>query len=106
GRWTLERLEREVNPGNGLPSAAPAAVAASADRVQVLQQIRIQALDISVVRGGGPDVAKWAEANGFALTPDTPRVMQAYSSRGAVFALARFDNTAAARTGLVDGEGQ
>jgi hypothetical protein len=104
GGWTLERLEREINPIQAL--AVRDANAPVSFGVQVVQQVTIGALDISIVRGGGRDVARWAERNGFALTADTPDVMAAYSSRGAVFALARFDNAAAAKKGLVAGSGQ
>jgi len=103
GGWTLERLERQISPvrfarGEAL-LAAPAAV-------QVLQQVKIDALNITVVRGGGKDVAAWAARNGFDLTRDAPAVLGHYSSAGSVFALARFDPVAAARRGLIEGEGQ
>jgi len=103
GGWTLERLEREISPVERL---ALASLAPQAKDVQVLQQVRIEALDITVVRGGGADVAAWARKNGFALTPDTPKVLGQYSSSGAVFALAKFDGVAAAKRGLVEGQGQ
>jgi len=103
GNWTLERLEREINPIQIVALAASAPVAY--DRVAVLQRVKIDALDIVVVRGGGPDVAAWAERNGFDLTPDTPKVLSAYSSQGAIFALARFDRAAAAEKGLIQGQG-
>src|SRR6266536_3167327 len=72
GGWTLERLEREINPVEArfaLTAAAPAA-----KDVEVIQRIRIEALDITIVRGGGAEVAAWARQNGFDLTPDTPNV--------------------------------
>jgi len=103
GDWTLERLEREVNPVRfgTLALAAPAA----RDGVTVLQQVRVDALDITVVRGGGADVATWARKNGFDLTPDTGAVLGQYSNAGAVFALAKFDALESARRGLVEGQG-
>jgi hypothetical protein len=103
GGWTLERLEREVTPleKDAFLEAAPAA-----GRVAVLQTVRIGALDIKVVRGGGPDVAAWAKANGFPLSADAPQVLGGYSSSGAIFALARFDRGAAAKQGLIEGQGE
>jgi hypothetical protein len=103
GDWTLERLEREINPVKGFEGVALAAPAAR--DVQVLQRVTVDALDIVVVRGGGRDVALWAGRNGFDLTPDTPQVMQRYSSEGAVFALAKYDNRAAIKRGLAEGQG-
>jgi uncharacterized protein DUF2330 len=105
GAWTLERLEREINP-IVFERAVPAALApVASNAVTILQQVTIEALDITVVRGGGPDVATWAEKNGFALTPDTPKVLGQYSDRGAIFALARFNNKAAVQRGLAEGQG-
>jgi hypothetical protein len=67
--------------------------------------VTVDALDIVVVKGGGRDVAAWAGRNGFDLTPDTPEVMQRYSSAGAIFALAKFDNKEAVKRGLSEGQG-
>jgi uncharacterized protein DUF2330 len=106
GEWTLERLEREVNPVSFEAFARDAALAApTALHVTVLQRTTVDALDIVVVKGGGADVAAWAKDNGFDLTPDTPKVLGDYSDRGAVFALARFDNEAAVKKGLAEGQG-
>ncbi len=104
GDWTLERLALEVNP----PAPEPLAFAEQAvagRSVDVLQRVKVEALNIVVVRGGGRDVAAWAKENGFDLTPDTPDVMASYSSQGAIFALAKFDNKDAVKRGLVEGEG-
>ena len=103
GEWTLERLNQEVNPVRELNAFAVAGSAAR--KVDVLQRVKVEALNIVVVRGGGRDVAAWAKENGFDLTPDTPRMMASYSSQGAIFALAKFDNEEAVKRGLVEGEG-
>jgi hypothetical protein len=105
GEWTLERLELEVSPVRDVAFAESTAGGAPAPRVSVLQRVRVDALDITIVRGGGRDVAAWAAKNGFDLTPDTPDVLGAYSSSGAIFALAKFDGLAAATEGLVEGQG-
>lgn len=101
GDWTLERLQLEVNP---VPLGLAAAVAAPRS-VEVVQRVRVEALDVTVVRGGGPDVAAWARRHGFDLTPDAGQVLGPYDSKGSVFALARFDALEAARRGLVEGQG-
>jgi hypothetical protein len=105
GEWTLERLQIEVSARDEALGQALALPSPTAARVTVLQQVRIDALDITVVKGGGPDVAQWAKENGFDLTPDTPQSLGAYSDEGAIFALAKFDNEAAAREGVVEGQG-
>jgi hypothetical protein len=104
GDWTLERLQLEVNPVLEA-SAFALATDSAARQVAVLQRVKIEALDITVVKGGGREVAAWAGANGFDLTPDTPEVLGAYSDSGAIFALAKFDNEEAARRGFVEGQG-
>jgi hypothetical protein len=103
GDWTLQRLEREVNP---LPREVLAqADRASAGKVDVLRQTRIDSLDVTILRGGGKDVAAWAKAQGFALTKDTPAVLDFYSRRSPYFMAAKFDASAAVARGLDSGDG-
>lgn len=107
GAWTLERLQGEIGKGPlAFNERDSVALTAAAAPVQVLQQVKIDALNITVVRGGGADVAKWAAKNGFDLTADTPRVLGHYSSHGSVFALARFDRVDAQQRGLIQGQGE
>lgn len=106
GAWTLERLEREVNPREFAFAVAQSAGAARGYDVEVLQQVKIDALDIKVLRGGGPDVAAWARKNGFPLDFNADKIFAHYGSQKAIFAAARFDGVDAKRRGLVEGEGQ
>jgi hypothetical protein len=103
GDWTLQRLEREVTP----PSANKVAFAALAapDSAQVILETKIDALDITVLKGGGDEVGKWAVDHGFLLTPDAPEVLDFYAQRSPVFMAARFDATRAARLGQNAGDG-
>lgn len=103
GDWTLQRLQLEVAP----PARAAAEAAANADAIgaQVLLETRIDALDITVLAGGGDEVGAWALANGFLLTPDAPEVLDFYAERSPVFLAARFDATRAAAQGLTRGQG-
>ena len=69
GAWTLQRLARETEPlrlNASTPAGAPSAA-------EVVLQVRIDALDITVLKGGGPDVAVWAKDHGFRLSPDAPK---------------------------------
>src|SRR5205823_8584295 len=61
GDWTLQRLVRETSKAELLFDAAPRAAALGAE---VLLQTRIDALDITVLKGGGADVGKWATDHG------------------------------------------
>jgi hypothetical protein len=72
GDWTLQRLRLEtqtLEERAGLFDALPLAATGGAE---VLQEVRIDALDLTVLKGGGPDVAVWAEEHGFRLSPDAP----------------------------------
>jgi hypothetical protein len=75
------------------------------DEAQVLLQTKIDALDITVLRGGGDAVGKWALEHGFFLTPDAPEVLDFYSQRSKIFMAARFDATRAQKLGQNAGDG-
>src|SRR5262245_27850483 len=64
GDWTLQRLQREVAPPR-LEFEAKAASATGAADAQVLLTTKIDALDITILKGGGDAVGKWALAHGF-----------------------------------------
>ncbi|HJR44549.1 MAG TPA: DUF2330 domain-containing protein, partial [Actinomycetota bacterium] len=66
---------------------------------------RIDSLDITILKGGGDEVGRWAKDNGFSLTPDAPEVLDFYAERSPVFMAARFDPTAAAADGQTVGDG-
>jgi hypothetical protein len=104
GDWTLQRLEREFQPQPVRASAPPEAAAGSADAEEVYNT-RIDALDITILKGGGEAVARWAKEHGFSLTPDAPEVLDFYAARSPVFMAARFDATAARENGQEEGEG-
>ncbi len=102
GKWTLQRLEREVTPPRALESDVKASAASG---VEVLRHTQIDSLDVTILRGGGLDVAGWAAKQGFALSPDTPSVLEFYSRRSPFFMAAKFDATAAVARGLRAGDG-
>jgi len=102
GDWTLQRLEREVAPPSGggalsLDAAAPSA--------EVLLETKIDALEITVLRGGGDEVGRWAKDHGFLLTPDAPEVLDFYAQRSPIFMAARFDAATAQELGQNAGDG-
>ena len=96
-------LIRETNP---IPAAAEFLAAGTArDSAQVLQQVRIDALDITILRGGGDEVGLWAKDHGFRLPPDAPEVLDFYADRSPIFMAAAFDADAAAERGQAIGDG-
>ena len=104
GDWTLQRLVQEVQPPvDALRTTA--ALGASAHAAEVIFETRIDALDITVLKGGAAEVGEWALAHGFALPPDAPEVLEFYASRSPIFMAARFDASEAKRLGQSIGDG-
>jgi Uncharacterized protein conserved in bacteria (DUF2330) len=104
GDWTLQRLEREVAPPERFAFAAEDK-AASATGAQVILQAKIDALDITILKGGGSAVGKWASDHGFLFTPDAPEVLDFYADRSPIFMAARFDASRAKKLGQSAGDG-
>ena len=104
GDWTLQRLVRETSPLRFLEFAVPSAAGAK-DDAEVLLEVTIDALDITVLRGGGDAVGRWATDHGFRLPPDAPEVLDFYAARSPIFLAAVFDADAAAERGQAVGDG-
>jgi hypothetical protein len=104
GDWTLQRLIRETDPvpADVLFAAEGAAVR---DSAEVLMEVRIDALDITVLRGGADEVGRWAKDHGFRLPPDAPEVLEFYAERSPIFLAAVFDADAASERGQAVGDG-
>lgn len=105
GAWTLQRLFRETHP---VPLAArfPAATAAGADdKAQVLQKVKVEALDITVLRGSGQAVLNWAAANNFFLNDETRAHLLVYAQASPIFMAAKYDVAAARARGQLKGDG-
>jgi hypothetical protein len=90
GDWTLQRLELEVNPPAPVAFDGAGAVPA-AQKAVVLERKKIDALDITILKGGGFAVGRWATAHGFRLTPDAPEVLDFYARRSPIFMAVQFD---------------
>ena len=105
GEWTLQRLVQEVQP----PLLEDVAFLASADgaarAAEVLFTTEIDALDITVLKGGGDAVGEWAREHGYFLPPDAPEVLDFYAKRSPIFLAARFNNERAAEQGVERGQG-
>jgi hypothetical protein len=104
GDWTLQRLIRETSPQpEGLLFAVGAA--AARDSAEEIAKYRIDALDLTVLRGGAAGIGQWAREHGFRLPPDAPEVLEFYASRSQIFVAAAFDADAAAERGQGVGDG-
>jgi hypothetical protein len=105
GSWTLQRLEREVQPPVAFPVDAAASSRAAPGSVQVILRTTVDALDITVLKGGGPAVTAWVRQHGFAVSRDLPAMLDFYARRSPVFLTATFDGAAEAARGLHVGDG-
>jgi hypothetical protein len=103
GDWTLQRLIRETDP---VPEATllRLSAAGAADAIEIMK-VRIDALDVTVLKGGSADVGKWAADHGFRLPPDAPEVLEFYAQRSPIFLAAVFDADAAKERGQAIGDG-
>jgi hypothetical protein len=104
GDWTLQRLVREVAPPPTF-SEFDKSVSADVASAQVILETQIDALDITILKGGGDEVGRWALDNGFFLTPDAPEVLDFYAERSPIFMAARFDASRAEALGQRAGDG-
>jgi hypothetical protein len=105
GDWTLQRLQLETQQDDALLFQAASARNEAYDAAEVILETRIDALDLTVLKGGGPSVAVWAEEHGFRLSPDAPEVLDFYAQRSPIFLAAVFDGDAAAARGQQLGDG-
>ena len=103
GDWTLQRLILETQPQPVFRAAALAAD--SAGGAEVLMEKKIDALDITVLKGGAVEVGDWAREHGYFLPPDAPEMLAFYAQRSPIFLAARFDAKRAANRGVETGQG-
>src|SRR6266516_2038251 len=103
GAWTLQRLSLETHPVAlrfGVEQAA-----ATADSAAVLQQVKIEALNLTVIKGSGQEVLNWATSNNFFLNTETREHLLAYAKGSPIFMAAKYDTSAAKARGLFQGDG-
>jgi hypothetical protein len=103
GGWTLQRLARETHPqpfaldfGQARTASAPA---------EILQQVKVRALDITVLRGSGQAVLDWAGVNGFAIDAETRAHVLQYAKGSPVFMAAKYNAQRAKLQRLISGDG-
>lgn len=105
GDWTLQRLQREVAPPVSAFAEGDVRTLAASARAEVVMTAKVDALELTVLKGGGQSVGEWATQNGFLLPPDAPGVLDFYASRSPIFLAAKFDANAARERGVILGDG-
>jgi hypothetical protein len=105
GGWTLQRLFRETHPQPAILDLQFAAGALHSSSAEVLQQVKVRALDITVLRGSGQAVLDWASQNGFAVDAETRAHVIQYAKGSPVFMAAKYNAERAATQRLIFGDG-
>jgi len=102
GKWTLQRLEREVNP---VPLEFADQLATKAAGSIVVEQVQVEALDVTVLKGSGKAVVDWCVHNGFVLPTETRDHLLGYAQGSPVFMAAKYDTSRAQQRGQNAGDG-
>jgi hypothetical protein len=102
GAWTLQRLERETHPQ---PIEFAGGVAATPDSAQVIEQVQVEALNITVLKGSGQEVLTWCQQNGFTVDAETRGHLLGYAKGSPIFMAAKFDTARARARGQLQGDG-
>ncbi len=105
GAWSLQRLELESHPVTLSFGAVQAQSAAAVPKAAVLEQVKIEALNITVIRGSGPEVINWATSNKFILDAETSSHLLTYARGSPIFMAVKFDTSAAKARGQLQGDG-
>jgi len=102
GAWTLQRLALETQPQ---PSGPIFAADTAASTAQVIQQVQIEALNVTVIRGSGQEIINWATSNGFFIPGDARAHLLAYANASPIFMAAKYDTAAVQARHQQQGDG-
>ena len=105
GDWTLQRLVQEITPPVAATRFNADGEVAALAGATVLMEKEIDSLKITILKGGAAGVGRWAEENGYGLSPDAPEVLEFYARRSPIFMAARFDPNDALASGKQVGDG-
>jgi Uncharacterized protein conserved in bacteria (DUF2330) len=103
GAWTLQRLARETHPQPAVFGDVRSA--AASDSAQVLQQLTIEALNITVLKGSGQEMLNWCATNNFTLNAETRAHLLHYAAGSPYFMAAKFDTSIIKARHEVQGDG-
>ncbi len=103
GAWTLQRLEREFAPPEPLQlDFAAQSVGAPAT---VIEQVQVEALDVTVLKGSGQAVIDWCTHNGFLVSPEVKDHLLRYASSTPIFMAAKYNTSLALQRHQQAGDG-
>lgn len=104
GAWALQRLNIESHIQQRA-LFAPDINTTSAGSAQVIEQVQIEALDVTVVKGSGQQIVDWAVQNSFYLNGETRDHLLAYAKGSPFFMAAKYDTRAAQARNQSQGDG-
>ena len=104
GGWTLQRLNRETHPQPQFLALAGSAARVT-DSAVVVQQVKVRALDITILKGSGQAIVDWCRQNGFLLNLETRDHLMTYAKGSPVFMAAKYNVARAAATKQLVGDG-
>ncbi|HEY0752652.1 MAG TPA: DUF2330 domain-containing protein [Ktedonobacteraceae bacterium] len=102
GAWTLQRLNLESHPAH-ISFDVPQMT--SAQSAQVLQQVQVEALNVTVIKGSGKEIVNWAVQNGFFLDEETHDHLLVYAQASPIFMAAKYDTHLAEQRHQQEGDG-
>jgi hypothetical protein len=95
GAWTLQRLEREFAPPESLLFQADLAVPSAGLPAVVIEQVQVEALDVTVLKGSGQAVIDWCTHNGFLVSPEIENHLLRYATSSPIFMAAKYNTSVA-----------
>jgi hypothetical protein len=104
GAWTLQRLEREFAPPAPSLQLDFAAARAGAPAV-VIEQVQVEALDVTVLKGSGQAVIDWCTHNGFLVSAEIKDHLLRYASSTPIFMAAKYNTSLALQRHQQAGDG-
>jgi hypothetical protein len=104
GAWTLQRLEREFAPPELLQLADQALPSHGAPAI-VIEQVQVEALDVTVLKGSGQAVIDWCTHNGFLVSAEIKDHLLRYASSSPVFMAAKYNTSLALQRHQQSGDG-
>lgn len=102
GAWTLQRLEREFAP---VEFAAAVPEAAGAPDAVVVEQVQVEALDVTVLKGSGQAVINWCVHNGFLVSAEIKNHLLRYAGSSPIFMAAKYNTAIALQRHQQTGDG-
>jgi hypothetical protein len=93
GAWTLQRLEREFAPVEF--AGFDALESAGVPDALVVEQVQVEALDVTVLKGSGQAVINWCVHNGFLISSEIENHLLRYAGSTPIFMAAKYNTSIA-----------